>query len=162
METTNGKGSKAVNSPKKVEAAEINPLSATISNGDQSEKEAALGKNENQDLTLKREETLSGDSTEKATSIVALDVSSTQGSGVMTQSDSQHFTFTQDETLLGEVTETPEEINGLEVISKQDGFRRAGLVWSKEATRIKFCEMTEQQYLALQAEPMLSIKPVTI
>jgi hypothetical protein len=162
METTNGKGSKAVSSPKKVEAAAIIPPAATILNGDQSEKETALGGSENQDLTLKHEETLSGDATGKPESIVALDVRSTQGFGLMTQSDSQHFTLMQDETSLGEATETPEEINGLEVISKQDGFRRAGLVWSKEATRIKFCEMTEQQYLALQAEPMLRIKPVTI
>lgn len=162
METTNSKGSKAVSSPKKVEAAAINPPAATILNGDQSEKEAALGGGENQDLTLKQEEILSGDSTEKPASIVGLEVISTQDSGLMTQSDSQDFALTQDETSSHEATETPEEINGLEVISKQDGFRRAGLTWSKEATRIKFCEMTEQQYLALQAEPMLSIKLVTI
>jgi hypothetical protein len=142
METTNGKGSKAVSSPKKVEAAAIIPPAATILNGDQSEKETALGGSENQDLTLKQEETLSGGMTEKSESIVALEAILTQGSEVLSS--------------IGPL------LNGIEVISRRDGFRRAGLIFSKEATRIKFCDITEQQYLALQAEPMFSIKRITI
>lgn len=115
-----------------------------------------------QDSTGEPGATISGENSDAAESTVGLEVISTQDSGLLTQNESQDFTLTQGETSSGEATEKPESINGLEVISKQDGFRRAGRVWRKEATRIKFCEMTEEQYLALQAEPMLSVKLVTI
>ena len=34
---------------------------------------------------------------------------------------------------------------GLEVISIRDGYRRAGMVWSKQATTVKLSDLTEDQ-----------------
>lgn len=43
----------------------------------------------------------------------------------------------------------------LRVIAKRDGFRRAGRVFSGEAAYIPLDELSFEQYLALDAEPML-------
>lgn len=53
-------------------------------------------------------------------------------------------------------------IAGLEVMSTQDGFRRAGLVWSKKPTMIALSKLTEAQIQMLKDDPMLSVREVEI
>lgn len=76
--------------------------------------------------------------------------------------DGRDSTGKSDTTTASEKGDVTGNINGLEVTSKQDGFRRAGLNWSREATRIMLADLTDAQYVALLAEPMLNVKPVII
>ncbi|MFZ6747429.1 hypothetical protein [Undibacterium sp. Ren11W] len=76
--------------------------------------------------------------------------------------DGQGSTGKSDTTTASENSDVTGNTNGLEVTSKQDGFRRAGLIWSREATRILLADLTDEQYVALLTEPMLNLKPVII
>jgi hypothetical protein len=55
---------------------------------------------------------------------------------------------------------TTRSIPGLEVISKQEGFRRAGLVWSKQPTTVAVDSLNETQIDMLRAESTLSVREV--
>ncbi|WP_136414820.1 HI1506-related protein [Herbaspirillum sp. ST 5-3] len=51
---------------------------------------------------------------------------------------------------------------GLEVCSTRDGFRRAGLSWSKQPTTVPLSELTKEQIATLKAEPALKVREVEI
>jgi hypothetical protein len=55
---------------------------------------------------------------------------------------------------------TTQSIPGLEVTSTRDGFRRAGLVWSKEPTTVAVDSLSEAQIGMLLKEPALSVREV--
>lgn len=50
----------------------------------------------------------------------------------------------------------------LAVRALRDGFRRAGRAWSKEETTVPLAELDEAQVAALEAEPLLVVKRVTV
>lgn len=52
---------------------------------------------------------------------------------------------------------TPATIVALIVTSKVEGFRRAGLAWGREATRVEVADLADDQVEALFAEPMLDV-----
>lgn len=76
--------------------------------------------------------------------------------------DGQGSTGKSDMTTTSENSDVTGNTNGLEVTSKQDGFRRAGLIWSREATRILLADLTAVQHAALLAEPMLTVVEVEV
>lgn len=51
---------------------------------------------------------------------------------------------------------------GIQVVSRPPTFRRAGRVFTSEATVIPFSELTEEEGLALVNEPNLVCTPVDI
>lgn len=50
----------------------------------------------------------------------------------------------------------------LTVRALRDGFRRAGRAWSKEETTVPLAEFDQEQVAALEAEPLLVVKRVTV
>lgn len=49
---------------------------------------------------------------------------------------------------------------GLEVTSKTDGFRRAGMIWSRTPKRIKLSDLTDEQEALLRKCPGLTVTDV--
>lgn len=50
----------------------------------------------------------------------------------------------------------------LTVRALKDGFRRAGRAWSAEETTVPIEEFSKEQLAALEAEPLLTVKRVTV
>lgn len=55
-----------------------------------------------------------------------------------------------------------EKATHLSVRAARDGFRRAGRAWSAEETTVPIEEFTKEQVAALEAEPLLTVKRVTV
>jgi hypothetical protein len=49
----------------------------------------------------------------------------------------------------------------LEVTAKSERFRRAGISFSKNVTRLVVADLKDEQIKAIKAEPMLSVVEVT-
>lgn len=60
----------------------------------------------------------------------------------------------------GSSAKSGENIDGLEVSSTRDGFRRAGLSWSKKPTVVALADLTEDQVAMLKADPVLKVREV--
>lgn len=60
------------------------------------------------------------------------------------------------------VPKSTDKATHLAVRALRDGFRRAGRAWSKEETTVPLAEIDEAQVAALEAEPLLVVKRVTI
>lgn len=58
--------------------------------------------------------------------------------------------------------DTAKTVKALSVQSSQQGFRRAGRAWSKEATVMPLAELTEEQIEQIKNEPMLTVDEVEI
>ena len=50
----------------------------------------------------------------------------------------------------------------LAVRALRDGFRRAGRAWSAEETTVPLADFSKEQIGALEAEPLLTVKRVTV
>jgi hypothetical protein len=50
----------------------------------------------------------------------------------------------------------------LRITSARDGFRRAGRAWSKAPTEIPLADLTDDQVDMLRAEPMLTVKEISL
>lgn len=59
-------------------------------------------------------------------------------------------------------TKSTDKPTHLAVRALRDGFRRAGRAWSKEETTVPLAELDEAQVAALEAEPLLVVKRVTV
>lgn len=55
-----------------------------------------------------------------------------------------------------------EKATHLSVRALKDGFRRAGRAWSGVETTVPIKEFTDEQVAALEAEPLLTVKRVTV
>ncbi len=60
------------------------------------------------------------------------------------------------------VSKSTDKATHLAVRALRDGFRRAGRAWSKEETTVPLAELDEAQVAALEAEPLLVVKRVTV
>lgn len=60
------------------------------------------------------------------------------------------------------VPKSTDKATHLAVRALRDGFRRAGRAWSKEETTVPLAELDEAQVAALEAEPLLVVKRVTV
>jgi hypothetical protein len=49
---------------------------------------------------------------------------------------------------------------GLEVTSKMDGFRRAGIAWTKTPTFVALSDLTDEQVAQIKNEPELTVTEV--
>jgi hypothetical protein len=126
-----------------------NPIATEpVSNG-------SVAQNVNSDLTLSPILTPAVDQ-EKANENTA----ETANTGAAEQNVNPDLMLSQDEIFLDNALEKPIGIPGLEVQSKQAGFRRAGRAWSTEPTFVALDDLTEEQFLALEAEPMLIVKRI--
>ncbi|MGC0151195.1 hypothetical protein ACPRNU_01895 [Chromobacterium vaccinii] len=54
------------------------------------------------------------------------------------------------------------EPNALEVVAKCEQFRRAGRVFTREATTVRLAELSEAELQLLCQEPMLAVQPTYI
>ncbi|MEN7431401.1 hypothetical protein VA599_11625 [Chromobacterium sp. TRC.1.1.SA] len=54
------------------------------------------------------------------------------------------------------------EPNALEVVAKCESFRRAGRVFTREATTVRLAELSEAEFQLLCQEPMLAVQPTYI
>lgn len=54
------------------------------------------------------------------------------------------------------------EPNALEVVAKCESFRRAGRVFTREATTVRLAELSETELQLLCQEPMLAVQPTYI
>lgn len=59
-------------------------------------------------------------------------------------------------------TKSTDKPTHLAVRALRDGFRRAGRAWSKEETTVPLDELSAAQIVALDTEPLLVVKRVTI
>jgi len=55
-----------------------------------------------------------------------------------------------------------EKATHLSVRATRDGFRRAGRAWPAEETTVPLKDFTDEQVAALEAEPLLTVKRVTV
>lgn len=99
-----------------------------------------------------------------ATNQTAADTSPNVGqpaaAGTLAPNDNPDLTQEQNATSSGAISAKRASIAGLAVQSKQAGFRRAGRVWSTEATFVALDELTQEQIAALESEPLLSVQRV--
>jgi hypothetical protein len=54
------------------------------------------------------------------------------------------------------------KVPALSVTSGNEGFRRAGRAWGKEATVVKLSDLTKAEIKAIKEETMLSVKEVEV
>lgn len=54
-----------------------------------------------------------------------------------------------------------ESVQVLRVIAKREGFRRAGMTFGSESTRLVVSDLTAEQIAQLKAEPMLVVTEAT-
>ncbi|MGD1823715.1 Mu-like prophage FluMu N-terminal domain-containing protein [Chromobacterium violaceum] len=54
------------------------------------------------------------------------------------------------------------EPNALEIVAKCESFRRAGRVFTREATTVRLAELSEAEFQLLCQEPMLAVQPTYI
>ena len=64
-------------------------------------------------------------------------------------------------TSAGPTTPT-ESIAGLEVVSTREGFRRAGLAWSKQPTFVALADLTPEQIDQIKSEPALEVREIDL
>lgn len=55
-----------------------------------------------------------------------------------------------------------EKATHLTVRALKDGFRRAGRAWPAEETTVPIEEFSKEQLAALESEPLLTVKRVTV
>lgn len=54
------------------------------------------------------------------------------------------------------------KVPALSVVAARDGFRRAGLAWSREATVVKLSDLSEEQVSQIEGEDLLTVTEVEV